>query len=376
MRKTTTSLQFNVTFYDADDISSKVMYINGTIYEVDNKTFVPAGGYSVPSGCNLVVVNNITIIDNADPTRNEAVFGPYNIVRDVEAPSVPTFTYQAIQGGALIKGLTASDNVAIASFKVQVNDTVITVDVAKLASTTMQWIGTDAVAFKGTLVLNLPTFGGKVANITICAEDYAGNAGGWSTPLLISVPEGLWCPIELWPGWNLISSPLVIAPNTSVESFLSVMMASTSISDVVEIMWKYDPSTAPYWFAYIPGVKDDIGTVDDGWGYWLKAKVHDVLIVQGWPCPAPPYIETMPPTYSVARGWNLIGYTSLTKGLNATYLESVDGKYLYILGWDAPNQKWITVFLVDKWLENLIPAQGYWIYMKEAGYIVPPPFSP
>jgi hypothetical protein len=374
MRNNTTKLYFNVTFYDADGISSKVMYINGTIYEVENKQWIPAGGYLIPSGCNLVIVNNITIIDNAYPTNNIAVFGPYYIRRDVEPPGVPTFTYQAIRGGILIRGLTATDNVGVASFEVKVNDTIITVDAVKLAGTELEWTG-EYAAFQRALALNLTDFGGKVANLTIRAEDYAGNKGGWSTPVLISIPEGLWYPIQLCPGWNLISSPLVIAPNTPVTSFLSVMMTGASPSDVVELIWKYDPSTAPYWFAYIPGVKDEIKTIDDGWGYWLKAKAHDVLIVQGWPCPAPPYIETMPPTYSVVKGWNLIGYTSIKPCLNGDYLAGVDGKYLYILGWNAKEQKWKVVFQVVKgWLGCLIPGEGYWIYATEAGYIVPPPF--
>jgi hypothetical protein len=150
-------------------------------------------------------------------------------------------------------------------------------------------------------------------------------------------------------------------------------MTGTSYTNIIELIWKYDPSTSPYWFAYIPGVKDEIGSIDDGWGYWVKAKAHDVIIVQGWQCPAPPYIESMPPVYSVAKGWNLIGFTSITE-MQGDYLESVAGDYLYILGWNAETQEWTTVYLVGDWPESLTPGQGYWIYMTEAGYIAPPPF--
>jgi len=367
-----TGIKINATFRDTSTTLLGNVYFNVTAKDFCNNTWIPQ---SPESSYSISGVNSIPVTINITDDKGNRYVHTWTVSKDLNSPTAPTYTeYELIRGGIIVRGITSTDaESGVANYKVYINGTAEQVTPTQLASSTWQSSG-NLSRFSGILVVNLTAYAGKAVNITITAVDNAGLESNATTIYIGSVTEGRWYQIELWPGWNLISSPLVIAPNTSVESFLSVMVTGASHSDVIETMWKYDPSTAPYWFAYIPGVRDDIGTADDGWGYWVKAKAHDVLIVQGWPCPAPPYVETMPPTYSVARGWNLIGYTSVTEGLNATYLQSVAGKYLYILGWDAQNQAWTTVFLVNNWPKNLTPGQGYWIYMTDAGYIVPPPF--
>jgi hypothetical protein len=361
MRKTTTSLQFNVTFYDADEISTKIMYINETVYEIENKTDIPAGGYSVPSDCNLVVVNNITIIDNADPTKNEAVFGPYYVRRDTEAPGVPTFTYEAICGGLVIRSLNATDNVDVASYEIQVNvSSFVTVTATQLASATGVWVDSKAFAFEGVLVLKLTDYAGNVANVTIRAEDYAGNKGNWSTPAQVSIPEGLWHPVTLQAKWNLISLPLIPA-STARADILSLLLKQGAAG--VKVIYEYD-AVAGAWVT-------NPDTIEDGKGYWVYMKAYDVLIVQGTKTPAPP---ALPTTYHLYKGWNLAGFTSTEDKAASDYLESLEsGSYFrWIYVWDPEDQNWSMIDTKPATSGTLSPGQAFWIYMYSEQDLVPP----
>ena len=327
--------------------------------------------YSV-TGINYLVIN-VTVTDMSLPYNHTSELKQI-VQRDIMGPYEVGFTeVEAVRGGIVIRGLYAEDPSGVSYYDIMMNGShLIDIHEEKLISTKL----TDEFTFNRAVWLNLTNYADKLVNITIKAYDSDGNPSSEIIVYTGVIPKGRSCPIELWPGWNLISSPLVIAPGTEVESFLSTMITGTNYADIIEIMWEYDPTNPPYWYKFIPAFVDEITYVDDGRGYWIETKTgkHDVLIVQGWSCPAPPDIEPMPPVYYVGELWNLIGYTSVTPGLNANYLMGVDGDYLQILGWDAENQKWGTVFLPSAWSANLEPGHGYWIYMQVEGHIVPPPY--
>ena len=377
MGASTTNLRINYTVTpDGFDTTAAYTYV----YINTTAIFTGAGvetnnaknwTYSV-TGIDYLVIN-VTVTDMAKPHNHTSELKQI-VQRDIMGPYEVGFTEaEAVYGGLVIRGLYAEDPSGVYYYDITVNGTHLTdIHEEKLVSTTL----TDEFTFKRAVWLNLTDYAGKFVNITIKAYDSDNNPSYEIIVYTGVIPEGRSYPIELWPGWNLISSPLVIAPYTEVESFLSTMITGTNYTGIVEIMWEYDPATSVYWYKFIPAFVDEIGYVDDGRGYWIETKTgkHDVLIVQGWSCPAPPDIEPMPPVYYVAELWNMIGHTSVTPGLNAAYLTGVDGDYLQILGWDAENQKWVTVFLPSAWSANLEPGHGYWIYMQVEGHIVPPPY--
>ncbi|MEM2614496.1 MAG: hypothetical protein QXO15_09820 [Nitrososphaerota archaeon] len=361
MSGTVNSIQFNVTFSDPAGITEAYMYINGSIIDIGvagNKTWIPPGGYSVPTTVKLLVINNITLVDNTSPTRNKAVYGPYYIVRDVEKPGVPTFTYETICGGIIIRGLTATDNVAVNTYQVSINGTIIHVPADGLQATAMNTLTGGHITFSGCLVLNLASFSGKVASIRIRAVDYGGNFGDWSATVTVSIPAGEWYPIELERGWNLISLPLIPA-STARSDVLSLILKQGAGG--VTVLYEYDAATGT-WII-------NPSTIKDGKGYWVHMKAYDVLVVQGRKTPEPP---ALPTSYRLEKGWNLVGFTSTSSKPANLYLGSLETnsffKYIYV--WDATSQSWTMIDGTSA--TSLNPGQAFWIYMYKPQDLVPP----
>jgi hypothetical protein len=100
----------------------------------------------------------------------------------------------------------------------------------------------------------------------------------------------------------------------------------------------------------------------DGKGYWVNMSVAKTLTVTGRELPAPP---SVPPTYSVVTGWNLIGYKSLTAKTIATYLTSTNSR-LPVYGFTGG-----TYYALTATADNLQPGRGYWVYFNAAGTISP-----
>jgi len=347
----TTYIKVNASFYNPAGFSGKI-YLNSTEYTFVNKTETPA--FSV-SGSDYVILK-ITLIDNAWPNANNFT-RTWEIKRDKVKPSAPTFTVQPICGGAIIRALTATDNVGIQSYKVYVDGSpAAEVPLASLQASTLTPIG-NHITFSRILVLSLA--GGKTANITITAVDYGANEGPCLSEV-ISVPEGTWYPIELHPKWNLVSLPLI--PN------------STATADIYSLILKQGAAGVTVTYCFDNAEKKwimDPCTMTDGKGYWIYMKAYDVLIVQGFKTPTPPAIPT---TYHLTKGWNLVGYTETHSKSASRYLESLEpGSYfrwLYI--WNAEDQSWRMVDTKPETSGPLSPGQAFWIYLYKDQDLVPP----
>jgi hypothetical protein len=345
MSKTTAKLQVNASFYDPATVTGTV-YFNTSSSSFTNNTWTPAAGFTV--GTNDYVILNITIADNASPTANSFT-QKWSIYRDEVPPSAPTFTVEAICGGAIITNVAATDNVGILSYKVYVNGSTF------VTLTLETWTvdnETRAVAFGDKLVLNLTeVYAGNVANITICAIDYGANEGA-GTSATIDIPEGLWYPITLAKGWNLISLPLVPS-NSSVEAVLS------GVLDDLDVVWSYDTETET-WFSYSPGAPSTLTQMVDGKGYWVKMNAATTLIVDGTELPPPP---ELPPAYKVVPGWNLIGFKETTTMTASDYLAGVTWVRMYAFY----NGRYYIVLPAH----DMVPGRGYWIAVTEEGWIYP-----
>ena len=159
--------------------------------------------------------------------------------------------------------------------------------------------------------------------------------------------------ITLSPGANLISLPLV-PDDIGIEAVL------TGILDRVETVWQYDTSGAvPRWRSYAPGAPSDLRVMRDGLGYWvlLKDGGDAVLTVTGR--------EETGPARRVARGWNLVGYTSTSPQSPGEYLGALGGSagttmVGYVGGAAA-------AVLPSAAPPQLIPGRGYWLYLESAG---------
>ena len=121
--------------------------------------------------------------------------------------------------------------------------------------------------------------------------------------------------ITLSPGANLISLPLV-PDDIGIEAVLA------GILDRVETVWQYDTSGAvPRWRSYAPGAPSDLAVMRDGPGYWVLLKDGGAgdaaLTVTGR--------DASGPARRVARGWNLVGFTSTSPQAPGEYLGALSG---------------------------------------------------
>jgi len=159
--------------------------------------------------------------------------------------------------------------------------------------------------------------------------------------------------IQLQPGWNLISLPLV--PNsTSITKLLKWQIAAGEILSV----WRYSASSHS-WEVFTPGKAGTLTTMTDGNGYWVNMKASDTLYIDGNVI-AP---GSAPPTYSLVQGWNLVGFkpqpTVQSESVDQ-YLSSIGGKY-------EPNNVWVYTATggvradADYMLQ---PGEAMWILMQ------------
>jgi len=169
--------------------------------------------------------------------------------------------------------------------------------------------------------------------------------------------------VHLYPGWNLVSLP-IIPKDKRIEYVFGPIMGKWS-----EI-WTYDAQYKSWVWArevYSGGVWTVVGTLrtlEDGKGYWICMTEEAYLVVRGYGLVPGPNV---PPTYPVYKGWNLIGLKSKYETPVADYLRDLN--YSYIIGFDPSTGRFISV---DPSTGTLTPGMGYWVYFNEDGIIIPP----
>jgi hypothetical protein len=358
-----TSVRINVTISDAQDLADiavKIYVNNSQVYSGPatdvNETELISRLTAGKAYSN--VINNITLTDAASPNPNKYAYGPYYLVRDIVKPGVPTWeSYTVIKGGVLIKGLSASDDVAVDALKVyNGTELFVTIPFDKLGSSTL-WSDADkkVFIFKDYVILNLTASVGKTLSIKIAAVDYAQNEGNKSTTISVLV-EGYFYPLELKKGWNLISFPII--PETEAYDTIKTWFLGGNL----RFVYGYDPATG---FVLNP-------SMTHGKGYWVYVADYDVLLVRGstTELPLPP---ALPVSYDLKKGWNLVGYTSIYARNITDYLNSLEtgSFYKYVYVWDAEKQAW-TMVDATKSANMLSPGTAFWIYLYRDQTLVPP----
>jgi len=167
--------------------------------------------------------------------------------------------------------------------------------------------------------------------------------------------------ISLKPGWNLVSLP-IMPYNTKISKVLSTLIAAKDFT----IVWGYQGGA---WKSATlsNGVFSTAGgltTMQDGFGYWIYMTTADKLNVVGYVIAPPP---APPPTYSLSKGWNLVGFKPQPTVQNETvdqYLSSISGSY------DA-NNVWVYDNLNGSWIRatastELAPGEAMWIFVTPA----------
>jgi len=394
MKASTTTVSVAAAFYNLQPVTGSI-YFNSTAYvwsgnSTDNYyyysyTFYPdrvtSHGYPV-TGANFLTVN-ITLTDASSPTPN--VFTQaWTVERDTIPPSAVTFgATKMICGGIIIPSLTATDNVGIDHYAFYLNGSSHWLYPDDLNSSSLDWDGPFSGYMFATVnnitVLELYEMynAGDVANITIAAVDYGSNMGPVST-LLVTVPAGVWYPIEMYPKWNLISLPLL--PNSTATSDIYSLMLLNGAAGV-KAAYSFD-NTAKTWTL-------NPASMTDGNAYWINMKAYDVLIVQGYHISMPPGSPPAITQYTYKQGWNLAGFTEDTwdiwdSGYYAYYyvasLQStmvLQSYFRFAYSWNPYSQQWFTVDLTGSvWPYVFYPGQGFYMYLYNDQTLIPPIVPP
>jgi parallel beta-helix repeat protein len=156
----------------------------------------------------------------------------------------------------------------------------------------------------------------------------------------------------LFPGWNLISVPL-IQSDTNLGAVLS------SINNSYNSVWAYNISDSyDHWKHYhtsMPAKMNDLGNIDHTMGFWIYITEPGGVLFN--------YSGTQPTenqTIELYTGWNLVGYPSKSNKLRDDALGDLTfGDDIYKIKWyNAPLGRIEEVTVKD----HLKIGQGYWVY--------------
>lgn len=164
--------------------------------------------------------------------------------------------------------------------------------------------------------------------------------------------------VSLDSGWNLISLPLV--PNDpSIDTVLSDIQADVNGTYGI---WTWD-ACVPAWYSSYPEDStwaEGLDYVVDGAGYWIYMDSSGSFDVDGYEVPTG---NQLPSFYPVCKGWNLIGFKSVTAKPASEYLTGIEYGDNYIIIYSYKNGAY-SVIQPDDQFE---PGLGYWIAIKDTG---------
>ena len=161
--------------------------------------------------------------------------------------------------------------------------------------------------------------------------------------------------INLVPGWNLISIP-VVPEDASIQSVLLDQLYDSLPGGYEYVVWsyQYDPSEGKNrWYKSRRTGYGDLDTIEPGKAYWINLTTADVLYGYGDKLIA----ATTPPETTIVSGWNLIGHYGLLSILGEGALKSLEGFYSSVL--DSNGNP------VNVSADNFVPGQGYWVSTKD-----------
>jgi len=173
--------------------------------------------------------------------------------------------------------------------------------------------------------------------------------------VVTAVVTGVSVQVELNKGWNLISLP-VVPDNSAIAQVLE-----TIEDDFISVHY-YSVATKK-WLIYSPLVTT-LTTMEDGKSYWINMKNKTNLTVIGQAV-APPGYGDPPPSYSVVKGWNMVGFRSMDSMKADEYLKGTE--YVRIYGFDLKQGGWFPL----AFSANMTPGLGYWVAFSEPGTIYP-----
>ncbi|MBI2906509.1 MAG: CHRD domain-containing protein [Chloroflexi bacterium] len=181
------------------------------------------------------------------------------------------------------------------------------------------------------------------------------------TPTATPTPVTPILTIKLAKGWNLIS-----VPRRLVEDNIADVMGA-----VADKVYTYNTTTGGWDFATSAGGAwtGTLTDIEDGKGYWVNSLIDGELTLTLEP---KELLKVLTPRYSLAAGYNLIGFTSmdlLPSGNLNGYLASLAGKWVSLYRYDTALG--YEIARPGSGFNSLDMGRGYIINLSEQGDLIP-----
>ncbi|MBI2907584.1 MAG: hypothetical protein HYX92_08025 [Chloroflexi bacterium] len=181
------------------------------------------------------------------------------------------------------------------------------------------------------------------------------------TPTATPTPVSPVVTIKLAKGWNLISVPRRLVED-SVADVLGAVADKVYTYDTTTGEWDFGTSSDGAWTG-------SLTSIEDGKGYWINSLIDGELNLTL----EPKELLTVPtPRYSLAGGYNLIGFTSMDLLPSANlggHLASLAGKWVSIYRY-SPETGY-EIARPGAGFNSLEMGRGYIINLSEQGDLVP-----
>jgi len=125
-----------------------------------------------------------------------------------------------------------------------------------------------------------------------------------------------------------------------------------ALGEVTRVRW-YDPTDALNpWKTWTPSAGGDLTAIDNTMGFWVESSGTVTVSILG--------AEDPSTDIALHRGWNLVGYPSLTPGYTVQNLKTVTGA-TRVEGYDATAGPYYLRVLPPTY--TLRAGEGYWVYV-------------
>ena len=149
--------------------------------------------------------------------------------------------------------------------------------------------------------------------------------------------------IQVYPGWNLISTPVILQ-----DPFVETVFAKTNDNTFYHqgVLWTWEDRTFK-----------TVSSLDVGRGYWVNSSDTALVMTKG--------SLTDPNENDIfcKKGWNLVGL----KGLEPFSIPVDAGTIGIVWFWDGTSQQYRAINseeIPDNQQGKFIPGQGYWVYVR------------
>lgn len=277
----------------------------------------------------------------------------------------------------LTNGTDTSDSVEFGTPPVRVEvDSHNGVTLTKLTITDSAGVSTDLLGQEGSVDVNsfivaLSDLEKGTYTLHVNGTDAAGNARAQDAAYALSVVERAAFKVSLSPGWNLVS-----VPGDPSDPSLDAVLPSSHPATMVLSYAPADPdgpwltATRSAGMDWSDNASNTLTEIGAGHGYWINTNAFvgiSTLIDER-------SAASVPPTYEVLEGWNLLGVTDVTLQQSGTevsvetYLASSPWSIAYTF--DTQSNTWTKHAKGGEDTKVKI-GQGMWVYMTADGALAP-----